>query len=81
MSIELLSSCAVQSLPSAAGAIHVQNVNACHSRLRAWLAPFRGVASRYLPNYLSWLRALDGGKLTSADQLLGLAIGPIHSQR
>jgi transposase-like protein len=67
--------------PSAAGAIHVQNVNAYHSRLRAWLAPFRGVASRYLPNYLGWRRALDGGTVTSADQLLGLAIGPIHSQR
>ena len=67
--------------PSAAGAIHVQNVNAYHSRLRAWLAPFRGVASRYLPNYLGWRRALDGGKITSADQLLGLVIGPIHSQR
>ncbi len=30
----------------AAGAIHVQNVNACHRRFREWLAPFHGVASR-----------------------------------
>jgi hypothetical protein len=36
------------------GAIHVQNVNAYHSRLRGWLQPFRGVASRYLGNYLGW---------------------------
>jgi transposase-like protein len=36
------------------GAIHVQNVNAYHSRFRAWLARFHGVASRYLPNYLGW---------------------------
>jgi hypothetical protein len=71
----------IRARSSGAGAIHVQNVNAYHSRLRAWLAPFRGVASRYLPNYLGWRRALDGGKVTSADQLLGLAIGPIHSQR
>jgi len=65
----------------AAGAIHVQNVNAYHRRLREWLARFHGIASRYLPNYLGWRRALDGGKVTSADQLLRLAIGPIHSER
>jgi len=59
----------------------VQNVNAYHRRLRDWLAPFHGVASRYLPNYLGWRRMLDGGKVTSADQLFRLAIGPIHSQR
>jgi len=64
-----------------AGAIHVQNVNAYHRRWREWLARFHGVASRYLPNYLGWRRALDGGRITSSDQLLGLAIKPIHSQR
>ena len=65
----------------AAGAIHVQNVNAWHRRFREWLARFHGVASRYLPNYLGWRRALDGGKVTSADQLLRLTIGPINSER
>ena len=63
------------------GAIHVQNVHAYHRRLRDWLAPFHGVASRYLPNYLGWRRMLDGGKVTSADQLFRLAVGLIHSQR
>ena len=63
------------------GAIHVQNVNAYHGRLREWLAPFHGVASRYLPNYLGWRRMLDGGHITSAEQLFRLAIGPIHSKR
>ena len=63
------------------GAIHVQNVSGYHGRLREWLLPFHGVASRYLPNYLGWRRMLDGGKITSADQLLRLAIGPIHSKR
>ena len=67
--------------PGPKGAIHVQNVNAYHQRLRAWLAPFHGVASRYLPNYLGWRRMLDGGKVTSADQLFRLAIGLIHSER
>jgi hypothetical protein len=66
---------------STAGAIHVQNVNAYHSRFRQWLSRFRGVASRYLPNYLGWRWALDGNRITSAEQLLRIAIGVIHSQR
>jgi len=57
------------------GAIHVQNVNAYHSRLRGWLLPFRGVASRYLPNYLGWRWALDGGRVGSAEDLLRAALG------
>ena len=56
------------------GAIHVQNVNAYHSRLRGWLSPFRGVASRYLPNYLGWRWALDGGRVGSAEGLLRAAL-------
>jgi transposase-like protein len=64
---------------SAAGAIHVQNVNAYHQRLRQWLSRFRGVASRYLPNYLGWHRALDSGQVTSAEQLLRIAIKIINS--
>lgn len=62
-----------------AGVIHVQNVNAYHQRFRQWLSRFRGVASRYLPNYLGWRRALDGGRITTAEQLLRIAIGLIHS--
>ncbi|MGX9221017.1 IS1595 family transposase [Massilia varians] len=62
-----------------AGAIHVQNVNAYHQRFRQWLSRFRGVASRYLPNYLGWRRALDGGRITTVEQLLRLSIGVIHS--
>ena len=60
------------------GAIHVQNVNGYHSRFRGWLARFHGVASRYLTNYLGWFRALDGGRVTSSEQLFGLAIRIIH---
>jgi len=61
-----------------ASAIHVQNVNAYHQRLRQWLSGFRGVASRYLPNYLGWRWALDGGRIGSAEQLLRIAIRVIH---
>lgn len=38
---------------------HIQNVNAYHSRLKAWLARFHGVATKYLENYLGWFRFLD----------------------
>jgi hypothetical protein len=40
----------------------VQNVNAYHSRLKAWVQKFRGVATRYLDSYLGWFRALDREK-------------------
>ena len=66
---------------ASAGAIHVQNVNAYHQRLREWIARFHGVASRYLPNYLGWRRALDGQRIASAEQLLCIAIKPINSLR
>jgi len=37
---------------SAAGTIHVQNVNAYHWHFWKWLARFHGLASRRLPTYL-----------------------------
>jgi hypothetical protein len=61
------------------GAIHVQNVNAYHSRFREWLARFHGVATRYLPNYLGWRWALDGQRINSTDALLQAAIGVFHT--
>jgi transposase-like protein len=54
----------------ARGAIHIQNVNAWHSRFKGWLVRFRGVASRYLINYSGWLRMLDARKLMTPSQLL-----------
>ncbi|MDB5793466.1 MAG: Transposase [Massilia sp.] len=57
------------------GAIHVQNVNAYHSRLRGWLLRFRGVASRYLTNYLGWRWALDGKRIATPASLLRAALG------
>ncbi len=58
-----------------AGALHVQNVNAYHSRFKQWLRRFHGVASRYLPNYLGWRWALDGERISSAEMLLRAALG------
>jgi transposase-like protein len=59
------------------GAWHVQNVNAYHSRLKAWIQRFRGVATRYLTNYLGWFRALDRkhGNGPDPQQWLALALG------
>ena len=54
----------------ARGAIHIQNVNAWHSRFKSWLVRFRGVASRYLANYSGWQRMLDARCLTTPACLL-----------
>lgn len=46
---------------SADSLTHVRNVRAYRLRLAAWMRRFRGVATRYLPNYLVWHRTLDRG--------------------
>jgi len=56
------------------GAIHIQNVNAWHSRFKSWLVRFRGVASRYLVNYSGWQRLLDEHRLCTPLQWLHAAI-------
>jgi hypothetical protein len=60
----------VKASVSARGAIHLQNVNAWHSRFKSWLVRFRGVASRYLINYSGWQRVLDARRLTTPAHLL-----------
>ena len=57
------------------GAVHVKHVSACHSRLRAWLQRFHGVASRYLPNYLGWRCILDARRIRSREVLLKAPLG------
>jgi len=57
------------------GAYHVQNVNAYHSRFKAWLGHFHGVATKYLPNYLGWCRTMDQYRNITADMLLNSALG------
>lgn len=58
----------------ARGAIHIQNVNAWHSRFKGWLVRFRGVASRYLINYSGWQRLLDARRLTAPADWLRVAV-------
>jgi len=38
---------------------HINNVNGYHGRLKEWLRPFHGVATKYLANYLGWRRTLE----------------------
>lgn len=73
------------------GAVHVQNVNGYHRRLRQWLARFHGVASRfvpnylpnylpnYVPNYLGWRWALDGERIGSPERFFRAALGIFHT--
>lgn len=41
------------------GSYHIQNVNALHSRIKAWFGPFKGVATKHLPVYLARFRFFD----------------------
>jgi transposase-like protein len=56
--------------------LHINNVNAYHSRLKQWLARFNGVATKNLPNYLGWRRAIEawGDQLAPPNWIKG-AIG------
>ena len=38
---------------------HVQNVNNTAKRLREWMQPFNGVATKYLQNYMNWFMVLE----------------------
>ena len=56
--------------------LHINKVNAYRSRLKQWLNRFNGVATKNLPNYLGWRRALEawGDKLEPPAWIKG-AIG------
>ena len=56
--------------------LHINNVNAYHGRLKQWLNRFNGVATKNLPNYLGWRRALEawGDQVTPQTWING-AIG------
>ncbi len=57
------------------GAVHIQNVNAYHGRLKQWLHGFHGVATHYLDNYLGWLRCLDNHHASYPEGVLAMALG------
>ena len=39
--------------------LHINNVNACHGRLKEWMRRFHGVATKNLPSHLSWRRTIE----------------------
>ena len=42
------------------GVYHVQTVNNYHQRLRGWVnGELRGVSTKYMPNYLAWMRTRE----------------------
>jgi transposase-like protein len=55
------------------GTYHIQNVNAYTSRLKAWMARFKGVASTYLASYLGWRRMIErqGDRITPRNCFAG----------
>jgi len=58
------------------GTYHIQNVNGYQSRFKGWLAPFHGVASKYLPSYLGWHRRKDrDGDSQTPERCLSAACG------
>jgi transposase-like protein len=63
--------------------IHINNVNAYHGRLKEWMRHFHGVATKNLPNYLGWRRALEalGEGADPKQWILGtVGIGPYQQK-
>ena len=38
---------------------NIQRLNSFHSRLKLWMARFKGVSTKYLVNYLYWMKWLE----------------------
>lgn len=41
------------------GIYHIQNIDAFHSNLRAWMQKFKGVSTKYLADYLYCFKWLE----------------------
>lgn len=63
--------------PGLSKAWHVQSVNSYHERLKTWiLRGLRGVATKYLPSYLAWMRLkFWGSGGARAEDYLASALG------
>ena len=57
------------------GDLHIQTVNNRHQRIKAFLAPFRGIATKYLPNYLRWFQCVGLALHLSSRACLNAALG------
>ena len=41
---------------------NIQRLNSFHSRLKNWMSRFKGVSTKYLVNYLYWMKWLEYSK-------------------
>lgn len=57
------------------GDLHIQTVNNRHQRLKSFLTPFRGIATKYLPNYLRWFQCVGLALHPSSRACLNAALG------
>jgi hypothetical protein len=55
------------------GPYYIQNVNSYHSRLKEFIRRFKGVATKYLDNYLVWFNIIQSGG-RSRIELIKLAV-------
>ena len=63
------------------GVFHLQHVNAYHSHLKGWIAGiFHGVATKYLPHYLGWRRALSEVEPLTSNRLVNKIMGFMRVQ-
>lgn len=53
----------IQEHETVKGVYHVNNINSYHSRLKSFIKRFKGVATKYLDNYLAWLNSIGEMKL------------------
>lgn len=60
----------------AAGAFHIQNVNAFHARFKEFMAPFRGPATHNLSRYVTWMLLRDAcdGQARTDDAVIRRAL-------
>ena len=49
------------------GAFHIQTVNSLHARLKAFMKPFSGPATKNLPAYIAWFITRLAGQTTAHD--------------
>lgn len=61
--------------PRVRGELHIQTANNRHSRLKAFLRPRHGIATKYLPSYLRWFHLIALHPNPTARYCLHAAIG------
>ena len=60
---------------------HIQTVNNRHQQWKAFLGPFRGVATKYLDSYLRWFQEVGLAREASPRSCLVASMTPMHTFR